>query len=252
MRGQGVNSGVVHPSPNSLFQGRAFFAFAAILATISTSSLAQQPPATLTLEGPAGKGRAPSALTTRIFDQAEACGLDTDVLIVEEEDFEAVPRNAAEEAALDAMVEELSAKAGFTGPKEDRQVSRASIRALLTARLRVMLDYPASGAKGEAGLACLSDSLAPLGFAPLSAEEAAAIRARREAAAAAFSQADADRILADCGASGRWLFVEAGGAVRFEPPVEADYEAASCILDRIKASGVTRFGFVGNDKAPAE
>jgi hypothetical protein len=186
------------------------------------------------------------------LDQAAACGLDADALLVRQEAFEAVPRNAEEEAALDARVEELSAKAGFTGPKEDRQVSRAAIRSLLTARKLLQLSYSAGGAESEGGLTCLRESLAPLGFAPVSAEDADAIRALREAAAAPFTQADADAIADACKAPRAWLVVEPGSVVRFEPPVEAEYEASVCILQRIKDSGVTRFGFVGNDKAPAE
>ena len=65
-----------------------------------------------------------------------------------------------------------------------------------------------------------------------------------------FSQADADAIVAKCNAPQGVLWVEDGGAVRFEPPLDMDYDASVCLLDEIKDAGVTKFGFVGNEKAP--
>jgi len=34
----------------------------------------------------------------------------------------------------------------------------------------------------------------------------------------------------------------------FQPSVDGDYEAAACVLQRVKNAGVTNFGFVGNEK----
>lgn len=87
-----------------------------------------------------------------------------DDLQVKQERTSIEPESEAEEAALDARVEEVSAKAGFTGPKGDRQVSRAAIRAMLTQRLRLTLEY--AGENGEAGMACLVGALAEAGFEP--------------------------------------------------------------------------------------
>jgi biopolymer transport protein ExbD len=54
-----------------------------------------------------------------------------------------------------------------------------------------------------------------------------------------------------CGTPRRILRVEAGGELRFEPPADVDYDKAACLLNEIKASGVTKFGFVGNEKYAA-
>lgn len=64
-----------------------------------------------------------------------------------------------------------------------------------------------------------------------------------------FTQAQADAIADTCGAGRGWLSVHPSGEVRFEPPVEADYKASLCILQRIKEIGVTKLGFVGAVKA---
>lgn len=210
---------------------------AGVLAFVSAPALAQASdvPTVLNLDGPAGKERDPSIFATRILDQAAACGLDADALLVRQEAFEAVPRNAEEEAALDARVEELSAKAGFTGPKEDRQVSRASIRAMLTQRTQLTLAYTGTGAAAQ--MTCLSQTLAEAGFTSDSP------------APAPFTQGQADAISDACGADRGWMVVHPGGEVHFSPPMEADYEASVCILQRIKDSGVTKFGFVGVERA---
>ena len=67
---------------------------------------------------------------------------------------------------------------------------------------------------------------------------------------AAFSQADAEAITAKCNAPRGVLWVEDDGGVRFEPPLDMDYDASVCVLSEIKKAGVTKFGFVGNEKAP--
>lgn len=97
-----------------------------------------------------------------------------DALTVRQEHFSVEPRDAADEIALDEKVEALSAQAGFTGPKGDRQASRAMIRALLTARLLVTLEY--AGERGEAGMVCLTSGLVEEGFVILTEAEAAAAR----------------------------------------------------------------------------
>ena len=43
--------------------------------------------------------------------------------------------------------------------------------------------------------------------------------------------------------------VEEGGGVRFDPPLDMDYDASVCVLNEIKEAGVTKLGFVGNEKA---
>lgn len=40
--------------------------------------------------------------------------------------------------------------------------------------------------------------------------------------------------------------------LRFEPHVEASYELSADVLRLMKETGVTNFGFVGNEKLPAE
>lgn len=215
-------------------------AAAAILATISTPALAQQPPVLTTrLDGPAaaaqGSGGA-SALDLAVLDRAAACGMDADALTVRHQQTSAQARDEAGEAALEAQVEDISAKAGFTGPKGDRQASRAGIRAMLTQRLRLTLDY--MGQNGEAGMACLVDGLAEAGFERVAAP-----------AAATFTQDMADAISDACKADRAWLVVLPNGALTYQPPMESDYAASVCVIQTIKDAGVTKFGFVGNDKA---
>ena len=142
-------------------------ALVAAIATIATPSLSQDtaPVSTTVLEGSAlaAQGsRGPAGLGSAVLDRAASCGLDADALRVVQSRFSAEPTDAAEEAALDARVEEISAKAGMTGPRGDRQASRAMIRAMLTERLLLTLEY--RGVKGEAGMACLVDGLAEAGF----------------------------------------------------------------------------------------
>ena len=62
-----------------------------------------------------------------------------------------------------------------------------------------------------------------------------------------FDNRDAAAIIQECGAEEGSLWVEDGGAVRFQPSPQADYEAAACVLTKINESGTTRFGFVGNE-----
>ena len=65
-----------------------------------------------------------------------------------------------------------------------------------------------------------------------------------------FAQADADALSERCGASKRWTTVHADGTVQFEPPMDADYDVSLCLLNGIKEAGVTKMGFVGNERAP--
>jgi len=63
-----------------------------------------------------------------------------------------------------------------------------------------------------------------------------------------FQQSDADAIIRECGADGVELTVEQSGEVIFMPGPNSDYEASACVLNYIKESGTTKFGFVGNEK----
>ncbi len=63
-----------------------------------------------------------------------------------------------------------------------------------------------------------------------------------------FQQSDADAILRECKAKDMELTVKPNSDVIFEPNPEADYEASVCVLEYIKKSGTTKFGFVGNAK----
>ena len=63
-----------------------------------------------------------------------------------------------------------------------------------------------------------------------------------------FQQSDADAILAACNAKDIKLTVKPDGEISFEPDPKADYDASACVLDYIKKSGTTKFGFVGNEK----
>jgi hypothetical protein len=94
--------------------------------------------------------------------------------------------------------------------------------------------------------------LAVLSGMALAASGCAEIEAEEPAAMSTFTQADADRISDECGADRSWLKVLDDGALTFEPPSDGDYEVSTCILERIKNSGVTKFGFVGNEKYRAE
>jgi hypothetical protein len=67
-----------------------------------------------------------------------------------------------------------------------------------------------------------------------------------------FAQADADRISDDCGADRAWLRVREGGELTYQPAMDSDYDVSVCVLQKIKNSGVTKFGFVGNEKHRAE
>ena len=216
-------------------------ALAVGLATVVSPALAQEPPApAIRFEGPVPSAQDPgkdSAFVAAVRQQAVACGMAGDGFQMTHERFSREPATEAEEAALDAGVEAISAKAGSTGPKESRQASRAFIRALLTQRLRLMLVY--TGEDAEAGMACLVDALAEAGFAPVDPP-------------GSFTQAMADAISDSCGSPRGWLKVEADGTVRFEPPMDADYEVSACLLQGIKESGATKFGFVGSEKYVSE
>ena len=67
-------------------------------------------------------------------------------------------------------------------------------------------------------------------------------------------QSDADAIVRKCGADDVELKVASGGEITFVPGANADYDASVCVLNYIKESGTTKFGFVGNEKyaAPEE
>jgi hypothetical protein len=65
-----------------------------------------------------------------------------------------------------------------------------------------------------------------------------------------FAQADADALSERCGASKSWTTVHPDGTVQFEPPMDADYDVSLCLLNGIKEAGVTKMGFVGNERAP--
>ena len=64
----------------------------------------------------------------------------------------------------------------------------------------------------------------------------------------AFTQAHADAITERCRAPRDILWVEGGGAVRFEPSLDLDYDVSACVLKGIKDAGVTKIGFVGNER----
>ncbi|WP_296310264.1 hypothetical protein [Erythrobacter sp.] len=214
-------------------------AFAAAFATFAAPVLAQHPhPITTRLEGPAPPARGgdgDSVFVAAVRKQAEACGMQNDSLQVTQERFSVEPKTEAEEAALDAKVEAISAKSGATGPKESRQASRAFIRALLTGRLRLMLAY--MGEDGEAGMECLVGAMVEAGFATVDPPSS-------------FTQDMADAISDSCGSPRAWMKVEADGTVRFEPPMDADYKVSACLLKGIKESGATKLGFVGNERVP--
>jgi len=63
-----------------------------------------------------------------------------------------------------------------------------------------------------------------------------------------FQQSDAHAILHKCNAKDIKLTVKPDGEIIFEPSPKADYEASVCVLDYIKKSGTTKFGFVGSAK----
>jgi hypothetical protein len=60
-----------------------------------------------------------------------------------------------------------------------------------------------------------------------------------------FTQAQADAITGKCRAAREMLKVE-DGYVTMIPGAEGDYEIATCVLKEIRATGTTKFGFVGN------
>jgi hypothetical protein len=63
-----------------------------------------------------------------------------------------------------------------------------------------------------------------------------------------FDQSDAVAVLHNCHAPAGVLWVEATGDVRFVPSPNMDYKTSVCVLNELKASGTTKFGFVGNEK----
>ena len=65
------------------------------------------------------------------------------------------------------------------------------------------------------------------------------------------SQAEADAISHACNAPPHWLQVR-GEEVRFQPDLDADYDRTACVLKKITESGVTRFGFIGNEALPED
>jgi hypothetical protein len=65
-----------------------------------------------------------------------------------------------------------------------------------------------------------------------------------------FSQADADALSEQCGAPNGWIIVHEDGDIQFEPPLNADYDVSACLLNGIEDAGVTKIGFVGNEKYP--
>lgn len=63
-----------------------------------------------------------------------------------------------------------------------------------------------------------------------------------------FQQSDADAILKECNADNIILKVGDTGEIMFEPSINADYDASVCVIEYVKKSGTTKFGFVGNEK----
>jgi hypothetical protein len=63
-----------------------------------------------------------------------------------------------------------------------------------------------------------------------------------------FDQSDALAVTAKCNIPAGILWVESNGEVRFQPTSDTDYDASVCVLNELKASGTTKFGFVGNEK----
>jgi len=72
-----------------------------------------------------------------------------------------------------------------------------------------------------------------------------------------FTQADADALAVHCSAPTTWLKVEPVSSVRFELPVDythspTDHKKIACLLQGVREAGVTKFGFVGNEKYPVD
>jgi hypothetical protein len=63
-----------------------------------------------------------------------------------------------------------------------------------------------------------------------------------------FQQSDADAILRECHAEDIELTVHPSGEIIFLPSSNSDYDASVCVLNFIKESGTTKFGFVGNER----
>ena len=63
-----------------------------------------------------------------------------------------------------------------------------------------------------------------------------------------FQQSDADAILQKCDAKDISLTISETGEVQFYPSPNADYDASVCVLEYIKKSGTSKFGFVGNER----
>ncbi|QZH74751.1 MAG: hypothetical protein JY451_13995 [Erythrobacter sp.] len=70
------------------------------------------------------------------------------------------------------------------------------------------------------------------------------------------TQAELDAMSDACSAPREWLSLE-GSELRFIPIMEEefasganppDYETAACVLTQIRQSGLTKFGFVGNER----
>ncbi len=112
---------------------------------------------------------------TPVLDQADRCGLDTEALSITQELYQAAPRNDEERAALDARLLQIGELAGFGPDPGQRSASRAFLRAMLTTRVLMTLNYGARG--GQEGIACLARWFMSEGFREIDANEAETISA---------------------------------------------------------------------------
>lgn len=74
------------------------------------------------------------------------------------------------------------------------------------------------------------------------------VKGSNSVSSTSFTQTMADAVSDECGADRTWIKVDADGTVRFEPPMDANYEVSACLVKGLKDSGATKFGFVGNEK----
>lgn len=66
-----------------------------------------------------------------------------------------------------------------------------------------------------------------------------------------FTQADADSLAEECGAATGLVTVLSDGTASVEPPADLAYGTAACVFQGLTDAGVTKFGFLGNERHDA-
>ncbi len=68
-----------------------------------------------------------------------------------------------------------------------------------------------------------------------------------DTALAKVSQGELNAISAQCGTPERWLRAQRKGGVIFRPSQTAKFEQVECLIRKLRPTGATKIGYIGND-----